>query len=375
MSGTSLDGIDAVRVQLHPRRAWLRRQNAGLHGRCRSIRALRARDPGGVSAGTARCAGAALQALQRTDTGAGVHRGGVGGEGCARRRLHRIARADAGARRRRAARRCRSAMRFGIRGGEPDGTVLYDFRSADTAAGGSGAPLVPYVDALLLADAAETSASHSTSAGSRTSPCCRRTPRRPTSSRSTAAPAICTIDTYVELGARGGNVRFDRAGAFALAGAPDETLVARVSDRPVLRAGRPPKTTGRERFGAPFVAQHRGGTRARCRLPMGVRHADRADDSTPSRQRSATAARGAVARTIVSGGGAHNLALLRRLARPAARQRRDIGRATASIRGMPRRRSRSRCWATKRCAGALRTCRERPVRRARCRSVRSRRTI
>jgi anhydro-N-acetylmuramic acid kinase len=183
-------------------------------------------------------------------------------------------------------------------------TVIADFRGADTAAGGTGAPLVPYVDALLLAHATEARVALNLGG------IANLTVLQPGATADDVVafdcgPANLPIDTYVELRTEG-KLRFDRDGVLARAGTVDEALLANMLGDPYF-ARLPPKSTGREAFGAPFVARHRD---ALDRLPL----ADAVRTLTELTIRSvAVAIDGfvpATARTIVSGGGAHNAAIL-----------------------------------------------------------------
>jgi anhydro-N-acetylmuramic acid kinase len=297
MSGTSLDGIDAVRVALRPRaRGYDVETQAFTTLPFEAV--LRARILAAYP--PARLDALAFSALH-ADVGTAFAQAAlaVGARDADYVASHGLTLAHDGD----AQHTLQIGDPFRIR--EAAGrTVVYDFRSADTAAGGSGAPLVPYVDALLLADAAETRVALNLGG------IANLTVLPPN-----AAPADVTafdcgpgnlpIDTYVELRSAG-KVRFDRAGAFARAGSADETLLAAWLADPYF-ARRPPKTTGRERFGAPFVAQHRAALDA---LPF----ADAVRTLTELTIRTVAAAirtaAPAAARTIVSGGGAHNLALL-----------------------------------------------------------------
>jgi len=188
-------------------------------------------------------------------------------------------------------------------------TVIYDFRSADTAAGGQGAPLVPYVDALLLASATETRVALNLGGIANLSVM--------PAGRDAGAliafdsgPANLPIDTYVELRTAGRD-RFDRAGRLAAAGTADDALLAELLDDPYLRAA-PPKSTGRERYGGAFVGH------LRARLDA---HSLEDAVATLTAFTVATVADAIrryapdAARLIVSGGGVHNLSVLAGLER------------------------------------------------------------
>ena len=130
--------------------------------------------------------------------------------------------------------------------------VVSDFRSRDMAAGGEGAPLVPWVDRLLF-----------------THPTRRRVLQNiggmgnltwlpPRGSNDTVlafdtGPGNALIDAAVEL-ATDGAATFDRDGALAASGRVDEGLLSELLEHPFLSAA-PPKSTGREVFGRPFVQQ------------------------------------------------------------------------------------------------------------------------
>ncbi|HEX3452334.1 MAG TPA: anhydro-N-acetylmuramic acid kinase [Solirubrobacteraceae bacterium] len=176
-------------------------------------------------------------------------------------------------------------------------TVIYDFRSADTAAGGTGAPLVPFVDALLFGEYAPCVAMNLGGIANMTV--------LPDLIAFDSGPANLPIDTYVTLRS-GGAQRFDRDGALARGGAVNDALLTRLLDDPYFRLP-PPKTTGREEFGAPFVARVRGDLDA-------LSFADAVATLTALTVRSVTAAfRSAAPRAellIVSGGGARNPALV-----------------------------------------------------------------
>jgi anhydro-N-acetylmuramic acid kinase len=182
--------------------------------------------------------------------------------------------------------------------------VIADFRSADTAAGGSGAPLVPYVDALLLAAPHEPRVA--LNLGGIANLTVLAAGAAPADVLAfDCGPGNLPIDAYVEA-RTAGSARFDRAGAFARAGTADETLLAQWLADPYF-ARRPPKSTGREQFGAPFLAANRASLDAMT-FPDALR------TLTELTIRSVAAAirddAPAGTRTIVSGGGAHNLTLL-----------------------------------------------------------------
>ena len=113
-------------------------------------------------------------------------------------------------------------------------TVVYDFRSADTAAGGSGAPLVPYVDALLLGDAGETRVA--LNLGGIANLTVLQTGASPDGAIAfDCGPANVLVDTYVEMRSNG-KLRFDRAGTFAREGTPERDTLGGVAGRSVFRA-------------------------------------------------------------------------------------------------------------------------------------------
>jgi anhydro-N-acetylmuramic acid kinase len=131
-------------------------------------------------------------------------------------------------------------------------TTVADFRVADVAAGGQGAPLVSYIDWLLLR--------------SKTAP--RAVQNIGGIANVTYLPAggdpggVIAFDTgpgnmLIDDGAAratDGAQRYDRDGALAAAGTVDEALLAELMAHPYL-AVLPPKTTGREQFGRAFGAQ------------------------------------------------------------------------------------------------------------------------
>ncbi len=126
--------------------------------------------------------------------------------------------------------------------------VVADFRPRDVAAGGEGAPLVPLVDWLLFR------------APGRVRVCLNLggianltvvTDRLDDVRAFDVGPANMPLDAVVAAWTRGAEA-FDAEGARAAAGRVDPGLVEELLTHPFFAAA-PPKSTGREAFGAPFV--------------------------------------------------------------------------------------------------------------------------
>jgi len=129
-------------------------------------------------------------------------------------------------------------------------TTVADFRPRDIAAGGEGAPLVPYADYVLFRD--------------------RRTSRAVQNiggiANVTCLPAGCGMGDIVAFDTGPGNMMIDRVARYATGGRADydaggrlaargqvnERLLAELMRHPYLGL-RPPKSTGREMFGVRFA--------------------------------------------------------------------------------------------------------------------------
>lgn len=184
-------------------------------------------------------------------------------------------------------------------------TVIYDFRSADCAAGGHGAPLVPYVDALLLADENEDRVALNIGGIANLSalPC-------GVDVHDVVAfdcgPGVMLIDAFVRE-RTSGELWMDQDGAFAAAGTPDDALLQGMLSDPYFSM-LPPKSTGRERFGEQFLLQHAG---ALSRLSLEDGAATLTALTARAIARGVHDVRLSEAHILCSGGGARNRALVR----------------------------------------------------------------
>jgi anhydro-N-acetylmuramic acid kinase len=184
-------------------------------------------------------------------------------------------------------------------------TVCYDFRSADCAAGGHGAPLIPYVDALLFGSFDEDRVAINLGGIANVT----LLPRTGAVSAFDTGPGNMLIDAHIRAHTGDPN-RIDTSGSLAAAGRVDtELLDAMLADD--YFAQPPPKSTGRERFGKQFLAAHQ---ERLSNLSIEDALATLAEVTAASVvdavQNSATMP----ARVIVGGGGARNAHLVERIA-------------------------------------------------------------
>ena len=191
--------------------------------------------------------------------------------------------------------------------------VVSDFRPMDIALGGEGAPLAPLAHVWMFRDrklgrviqniGGIANATYVPASGG---------------SRVIAfdtGPGVMLIDALASKSSRG-QLRMDRDGKMAARGTVSERLLADLMRDPYFRR-RPPKSTGREQFGADYLAQ----IEARARR-FAIRGDDLIATVTALTARSiADACRkfvlplGRVDQLIATGGGARNPALLRMLAK------------------------------------------------------------
>ncbi|MBI2932195.1 MAG: anhydro-N-acetylmuramic acid kinase [Planctomycetes bacterium] len=182
-------------------------------------------------------------------------------------------------------------------------TVVADFRPRDIAAGGQGAPLVPYVDAYLFGGDSRVRALQNIGGianvtivgGKRTA--------------FDTGPGNALIDEAVRIATRG-RQEYDEDGRIAARGSVDEALVARLMGHPYF-AKRPPKSTGRELFSRTFLLE-------RCERMLRSRAEDAIATLTCFTARSIADAyrrfvRDRIDEVVVSGGGALNPVLMRHL--------------------------------------------------------------
>jgi anhydro-N-acetylmuramic acid kinase len=187
--------------------------------------------------------------------------------------------------------------------------VVSDFRPADMAAGGKGAPLVPFLDYLLYRDRKVGRVVQNIGGIANLT----AIPARVSSKEILAfdtGPGNMVIDAVAD---RLFGKLYDRDGRIAAAGAVLEDVVSGVLRLPFFHQ-KPPKTAGREEFGREFVRQFL----KRCgRSPK----ADVVATATSLTARSIADAlrrfvlpRGNFGDFVVSGGGANNPILMAMLA-------------------------------------------------------------
>ena len=189
-------------------------------------------------------------------------------------------------------------------------TTVADFRPRDMAAGGQGAPLVPYVDFLLFRDKEKGRALQNIGGIANV----------------TILPKNCSINDVIAFDTGPGNMiidritelvtnttqHFDESGKLAERGKIHDSLLAALLAHPYLSKP-PPKTTGREEFGISFADNlYKDGTHS------GIKDLDILATVTAFTARSIADSykhwilpKHPLPEIILSGGGSHNNTLIK----------------------------------------------------------------
>ena len=183
-----------------------------------------------------------------------------------------------------------------------------DFRTADMAAGGQGAPLVPYFDYLMFRSKKKN----------------RLLLNIGGIANVTALPKNCSIHDVMAFDTGPGNMivdalmsrwygkKFDGAGRTALSGELLPGFLLRLVSHPYF-AKKPPKSTGRELFGASFLPQMERLARTTKREDLLATVTELTPFTVFDQYNRFIAAKMRPDEVLVSGGGAHNRAMMEAL--------------------------------------------------------------
>ncbi len=130
--------------------------------------------------------------------------------------------------------------------------VVSDFRTRDIAAGGQGAPLVPYVDYLLFRHPRRTRVALNIGGIANVTIIPAGADREEVTAFDTG-PGNMIIDALATE-YTSGKLNFDRGGRIAAHGKVDRALLHRLLADPYYRRS-PPKSAGREQYGIEFIAR------------------------------------------------------------------------------------------------------------------------
>ena len=306
ISGTSMDGIDAVLVRFEPACRVLAQINAPYSApMMRALDSLR-HDPDAFPvASMARLdaelgdafAAAALAVMQQANVQPQAIRA-IGSHG--QTVLHRAGPQDHPAHTLQIGDPHRIAATTGI-------VTVADFRRADLAAGGQGAPLAPLIHQALLADSGEYRVVVNLGGIANLT---RLHPKRAVSGFDTG-PANCFLDAWYRRHHSG---RFDRGGHWAASGKVDTSWLKRLMSEPYFSLP-PPKSTGIEYFSLAWLEERLPDWAAK--RPEDVQ-ATLAEFTAISLVEAITQDDTGPDRLLVCGGGVHNHDLLERIRRQIA---------------------------------------------------------
>ena len=190
--------------------------------------------------------------------------------------------------------------------------TIEDFRVADVAAGGHGAPLVPYVDFLLFRQANRTIALQNIGGISNVT----LIPAGGDACEvlgSDTGPGNMLIDAVIEIVTHGERT-YDKSGEIAAEGHANETLLEEWLRDTFLHLV-PPKTTGREIYGKPFAkkASEQANTHGVSPQDLVATVTEFTARTIYNHYKRFLFPHHSIDEICVSGGGTHNLTLMERL--------------------------------------------------------------